>query len=133
MFQRSLKITDITEQKSLFLLGPRQTGKSTLLRLMLPNALYIDLLSPPLFRELAAHPENLEDMAGKNIVAIEVKGTAHPDAADFKGLRAFAEEFPSSRKILVCDCAIRKRLADGIEIIPAAEFFTDLWAQKIIF
>jgi predicted AAA+ superfamily ATPase len=73
MFSRSLNIADITSKKSVFLLGPRQTGKSTLLRLMLPDALYIDLLSPPLFRELAAHPENLEDMArhGTDLIIID--------------------------------------------------------------
>ena len=65
MFARSLNITEIIKEKSIFLLGPRQTGKSTLLRTLLPEALYIDLLSPPQFRQLAANPEILESMCGE--------------------------------------------------------------------
>lgn len=42
-----------------FLFGPRGTGKSTWLRAQLPDALWLDLLSPDLFREYSARPERL--------------------------------------------------------------------------
>lgn len=45
--------------QSCFLFGPRGTGKSTWLRHQLPNALYLDLLDPALYRRLAARPERL--------------------------------------------------------------------------
>ncbi len=48
--------------ESFFLLGPRGTGKSTWLRHVLPDALYLDLLRPELERELAARPERLRDL-----------------------------------------------------------------------
>ncbi len=48
---------------SLFLLGPRGTGKSTLLRRAFPKALVIDLLDIAVYTELLAHPERLEARA----------------------------------------------------------------------
>lgn len=47
---------------SFFLLGPRGTGKTTWLRESLPDALFINLLRPELYRELAARPERLRDL-----------------------------------------------------------------------
>jgi predicted AAA+ superfamily ATPase len=49
--------------KSILLLGPRGTGKSTLLRQMFPNALYLDLLDLGIYTELLTHPERLEARA----------------------------------------------------------------------
>ena len=50
---------------SFFLFGPRGTGKSTLLKRRLPEALYIDLLNPERYRLLQARPERLNElMAG---------------------------------------------------------------------
>ncbi len=54
---------------SFFLFGPRGTGKSTLLRRRLPDALVIDLLNPERYRSLQARPERLgELMAGSPTV-----------------------------------------------------------------
>ena len=47
---------------SFFLFGPRGTGKSTLLRKRLPNALYIDLLNPEHHRSLQARPERIREL-----------------------------------------------------------------------
>jgi len=47
---------------SYFLFGPRGTGKSTLLRLMHPEAIWIDLLQPDLFRSYQARPERLREV-----------------------------------------------------------------------
>lgn len=49
---------------SFFLFGPRGTGKSTWLRRVLPDALFLDLLDASLYLELARAPERLEAMAG---------------------------------------------------------------------
>jgi predicted AAA+ superfamily ATPase len=47
--------------RSFFLFGPRSTGKSTLLKTLLPEseALWIDLLNPDLERELSQSPSKL--------------------------------------------------------------------------
>lgn len=47
---------------SYFLFGPRGTGKSTLLRLMHPEALWLDLLQPDIFRSYQARPERLREL-----------------------------------------------------------------------
>ncbi|MBU3916148.1 AAA family ATPase, partial [bacterium] len=59
MYDRYLQLTDIVNRKSCFLLGPRQTGKSTLLKTLFPESLYIDLLEADTFREISAFPETL--------------------------------------------------------------------------
>lgn len=56
---RLLKCPDI----SFFLFGPRGTGKSTWLRHMLPDALYLNLLDASLFLELSGDLHRLEAMA----------------------------------------------------------------------
>lgn len=59
MYNRLISLINLLEQKSLLLLGPRQTGKSTLLRSAFPDARYVDLLEADTFRELATKPELL--------------------------------------------------------------------------
>jgi predicted AAA+ superfamily ATPase len=73
MYKRYLQLTDIIRNKSVFLLGPRQTGKSTLLRTQFPEARYVDLLEADTFRELSAHPETLRQrlQAHEKIVIID--------------------------------------------------------------
>lgn len=49
-----------------FLLGPRGTGKTSLVRTRFPEALRIDLLDPEMLRRLSARPEHLiELVAGR--------------------------------------------------------------------
>jgi predicted AAA+ superfamily ATPase len=49
--------------QSFFLFGPRGTGKSTWLRHELPDAVFVDLLKPEVYRELQARPERLREIA----------------------------------------------------------------------
>lgn len=63
---------------SYFLFGPRGTGKSTLIRKLHPDALWLDLLQPELERSLLARPEILLAMVDaqplkKTIVIDEVQ------------------------------------------------------------
>ena len=51
---------------SFFLFGPRGTGKSTLVRDLYKDALFIDLLEPDLYREFRAYPERLKDLVLAN-------------------------------------------------------------------
>ncbi|MBM3789769.1 MAG: ATP-binding protein [Acidobacteria bacterium] len=59
MYPRILNLPQLVKHRSLFLLGPRQTGKSTLLRSTFPEARFVDLLEANTFRELSAYPETL--------------------------------------------------------------------------
>jgi predicted AAA+ superfamily ATPase len=59
MFERVLKPQLARGRRGILLLGPRQVGKSTLLRSLKPD-LAINLASPAAFRDYATHPERLE-------------------------------------------------------------------------
>jgi len=59
MYKRVLDLPALLRHKSFFLLGPRQTGKSTLLRASFPDAVFVDLLESETFYELSSHPERL--------------------------------------------------------------------------
>jgi predicted AAA+ superfamily ATPase len=59
MYNRVLDLRSIIRHKSIFLFGPRQTGKSTLVRRTFPEAAVYDLLEADVFRELSARPEYL--------------------------------------------------------------------------
>jgi predicted AAA+ superfamily ATPase len=51
---------------SFFLFGPRGTGKSTWLRALMKDALWIDLLEPDTFRSYSARPERLRELVFAN-------------------------------------------------------------------
>jgi predicted AAA+ superfamily ATPase len=53
-------------KQSFFLFGPRGTGKSTFLKYHYPDALWIDLLKPDVFRAYAARPERLIELVRGN-------------------------------------------------------------------
>lgn len=60
MYSRAIRLPS---SRSFFLLGPRGTGKSTLLRHAHPAAFWLDLLDLSVYTELLAHPERLEALA----------------------------------------------------------------------
>lgn len=59
-------------QGTFFLWGPRQTGKTTLLRATYPNALWIDLLDTRVYRALVTAPWELVEMIHRSKPSIVV-------------------------------------------------------------
>jgi predicted AAA+ superfamily ATPase len=57
--KRILDLKRPTEDKSCFLFGPRQTGKSSLIEHELPNSVVIDLLDDEIFLRLQQNPKDL--------------------------------------------------------------------------
>lgn len=51
---------------SYLLFGPRGTGKSTFLRNMYPDVLWVDLLQPEIYRTYLAKPERLVELVDGN-------------------------------------------------------------------
>lgn len=70
---RVLDLAGLLEKRSHFLLGPRQTGKTTLLKRALPNARIYDLLDSSVYLTLSQNPGRLsEELRGdEEIVAID--------------------------------------------------------------
>jgi predicted AAA+ superfamily ATPase len=64
-------------------------------------------------------------------LAVEVKAKPTTALRDVRGLRAFAEEFPKIRKIVVSLEPNRRSLEDGTEIWPANDFFNALWNGEL--
>lgn len=48
--------------QSFFLFGPRGTGKSTLIKTLYADAIWVDLLKPDILRSFLAQPERLEEL-----------------------------------------------------------------------
>jgi predicted AAA+ superfamily ATPase len=78
LYQRCLQLP-VSGQETYFLWGPRQTGKTTLLRQCYPDALWIDLLKSEEYRRLLQQPELLReqvaaaDLTGRQVVIDEVQ------------------------------------------------------------
>ena len=64
MYKRLLSLPRLLEKKSFFLLGPRSTGKTTLIETQLPRAKVYDLLDSEIFRRLLQRPRIIEEEIG---------------------------------------------------------------------
>lgn len=81
MYSRLLDLKMPLSELSILLLGPRQTGKSTLLRESFPKSQVFDLLDPELFRDLNKSPLllrelirfDLEDPVSEPIIIDEIQ------------------------------------------------------------
>jgi uncharacterized protein len=63
VIKRLLNLNSLLSKKSFFLLGPRATGKSSLIRQQLsPNVLVFDLLRTDIYLQLSANPSVLEHL-----------------------------------------------------------------------
>lgn len=69
---RALDIAGLLERKSHFLLGPRQTGKTTLIRETLPRARVYDLLDSTVFLNLSQDPGRLGEELGPGVEVVAI-------------------------------------------------------------
>lgn len=73
----------------------------------------------------------VDAVIGNADVAIEIKSSANVTSTHLKGLKAFKEEYPLSRLIVV-SLEERPRLFNGVEVWPATDFLKRLWDGDII-
>lgn len=64
-------------------------------------------------------------------VAIEVKSSEQVASSDTKGLKAFGEEHPET-KLIILSMEERPRLLNGIEVWPVTQFLPRLWQGKVV-
>ena len=81
------------------------------------------------WRTASGHEVDL--VYGDAEVAIEIKSSQEVQTRHLKGLKAFAEEHLSSRRIIVSLDTARRTMGD-IEVWPVAEFFGALWRGEIL-
>lgn len=65
MYNRILKLP-LKEKSSIFLFGPRGTGKTSWIKAYLPNSLYLDLLDFTTYSTLMGNPSKLENLIPKD-------------------------------------------------------------------
>lgn len=135
-YPRILDLESILNRKSLFLFGPRQTGKSSYLKLNYPDALYIDLLLNDNYASLLRSPELLRMRVelfiknhNSNIVIIdEIQKIPHL----LDEVHVLIEKHKKIRFILTGSSA-RKLKAQGVNLLGGrasrAELFPLTYAE----
>ena len=70
-------------------------------------------------------------VVGNAEVAIEIKSSDNVTTSHLKGLKAFGEEHPDC-KLIVISLEERPRMMNGVEIWPAQAFLKRLWDGKVV-
>lgn len=73
----------------------------------------------------------VDAIVGNGRVAIEIKSTNEVSTRHLKGLKAFQEDIPDARAIVV-SMDKNRRVLNGVEIFPATEFLQALWNDEIV-
>jgi predicted AAA+ superfamily ATPase len=73
VFQRILNLSELLIKNNYFLFGPRATGKSSLIKKQLPNAMVFDLLDDDIYEALLRRPKALAERIGdsKQLIVID--------------------------------------------------------------
>lgn len=125
MYQRALPVMQAVAAKSLLLLGPRQTGKSTLLRTTFPDAVYYNAAASETFRELSAHPELLrERLPDNSSVLIIDEAQRIPEL--FNECQIILDRNPKLRVVLTGSSA-RALKRRGMNLLPGRIFRRELF------
>ena len=69
---RQLNIHDLLEKRSFFLLGPRQTGKTSLIQHILPDTRFYDLLDSVTYLTLSQNPGRLAEEIGSSVKRVVI-------------------------------------------------------------
>jgi len=73
----------------------------------------------------------VDAIIGEGRIAIEIKSTDEVKTRHLKGLKAFLEDFPQAKTIIVSFDKY-PRILNGVEIFPAEQFLKALWNSEII-
>ena len=70
-------------------------------------------------------------LRSKKIIGIEVKSSSHIDKDDLKGLKAFEEDFPLFKKVIVCNEKYQRLIDNQFQVLPLNLFCSQLWAHEL--
>ena len=73
----------------------------------------------------------VDAIIGDAEIAVEVKSSDRVASTDTKGLKAFGEEHPEAKLILL-SLEERPRMLNGIEVWPVVQFLERMWNRKIL-
>ncbi|MCR5456069.1 MAG: AAA family ATPase [Bacteroidales bacterium] len=76
--------------------------------------------------------QEVDVILGEADVAIEIKSSDNIENRHLKGLKAFHEEFPTARQIVVSLDLFDRTTDSGIEITNVHNFFKNLWKGNVI-
>lgn len=124
MYQRCVNVRELLKAKSLLLLGPRQTGKSTLITSQLPEAYVVNLAQRDLFRELSGRPELLRQRLPESAPYLVVdEAQLLPDL--FDEVQVLIDRNPKLRVVLTGSSA-RKLRRKGVNLLPGR-----IWRESL--
>jgi len=124
MFARDLDLRGVLRVKSALLLGPRQTGKSTLLRQTFPEALFVDLLEPTSFRQLSAAPERLSERVRAADAPVVIIDEVQKLPALLDSVHRLIEQ-DKRRRFLLTGSSARKLRRGGTNLLGGRAGVTD--------
>lgn len=111
---------------SFFLFGPRGTGKSTLVRALFPDAVYVDLLDPGVHRSLSARPEHLKERVAAHtqsttdtVIIDEIQKV--PALLDV--VHSLLEE-KTGRRFVLTGSSARKLRRQGVDLLAGRAILT---------
>ena len=92
---------------------------------------YSDAMKSLTFWHTMNNAYEVDAVIGDAEVAIEIKSSDNITSSHLKGLKAFSEEHPDC-KLLVVSLEERPRMMNGVEIWPATLFLQRLWSGKVV-
>lgn len=92
---------------------------------------YTDSMKKLSFWHTLNNAYEVDAVIGDAEVAIEIKSSDRIVSSHLKGLKAFQEEHPQCKLILV-SLEERPRLFNGVEVWPATDFLSKLWKDEIV-
>ena len=126
---RSLNLPDLLKKKSFFLFGPRSTGKSTLIRQQLPQAIKIDLLRSELLLRLTAAPYDLEGIIESKGRVLEAETVVIDEIQKIPALLDEVHRLIEERKwrFLLTGSSARKLKATGVNLLAGRAWISHLF------
>jgi predicted AAA+ superfamily ATPase len=110
-------------ETSFFLFGPRGTGKSTWLNMVMPNALLIDLLSQEEYHHYLTKPDRLETLVKGNLdVQTVIIDEIQKIPELLSVVHRLIEKYPDKRFVLTGSSA-RKLKRAGVDLLAGRAIF----------